>query len=246
MARHPRSVDNAIARFDELAHRLDGHTVASVRATGRHYGRQLRSVGRRIRNIAFALLALMLGTIALGLTLNGIGLTGLFAVAVATIFILIFFSVWPSGEPKRAAFSDKLPTRAVVQGLDSYLVSQRRALPTPAARRVDAITAQLPMLEHKLADLNPLDPLAQDARRLMGQHLPDLIDRYERVPAQYRSERDGEGLTVDERLVAGLDAAKAALDDIGTKLVQSDRDALETQGRFIESRYRDGVGGNQS
>jgi hypothetical protein len=74
----------------------------------------------------------------------------------------------------------------------------------------------------------------------MGKHLPELIDRYERVPAQYRAERDGEGMTVDERLVAGLDAARQALDDIGGKLSKQDIDAFETQGRFIESRYKDG------
>jgi hypothetical protein len=66
-----------------------------------------------------------------------------------------------------------------------------------------------------------------------------LIDRYERVPAAYRQERDGEGLTVDERLVKSLDAAREALDEIGARLAQSDRDAFETQGRFIESRYKD-------
>jgi hypothetical protein len=74
----------------------------------------------------------------------------------------------------------------------------------------------------------------------MGKHLPELIERYERVPPEYRHQRDGEGLTVDERLVASLDAAREALDDLGSRLVQQDRDAFETQGRFIESRYKDG------
>jgi hypothetical protein len=73
----------------------------------------------------------------------------------------------------------------------------------------------------------------------MGKHLPELIDRYERVPAAYRQEKDGEGLTVDERLVASLDAAKTALDDVADRLSRSDREAFETQGRFIESRYKD-------
>jgi hypothetical protein len=74
----------------------------------------------------------------------------------------------------------------------------------------------------------------------MGKHLPELIERYERVPAAYRRERDGDGLTVDERLVAGLDAAKTALDDLGRKLAHEDLSAFETKGRFIESRYKDG------
>ena len=95
------------------------------------------------------------------------------------------------------------------------------------------------MLEHRLAETDILDPLAQDARRLMGKHLPELIERYERVPASYRRERDGEGMTVDERLVAGLDAARTALDDLGRKLAHEDLSAFETKGRFIESRYKD-------
>ena len=38
----------------------------------------------------------------------------------------------------------------------------------------------------------------------MGKHLPELIERYERIPPAYRNERDGAGLTVEQRLVAGL------------------------------------------
>jgi hypothetical protein len=76
----------------------------------------------------------------------------------------------------------------------------------------------------------------------MGKHLPELIDRYERIPAGYRQQPDGEGLTADQRLVASLDAARQALGDIGEKLVQGDRQAFETQGRFIESRYKDESG----
>jgi hypothetical protein len=87
--------------------------------------------------------------------------------------------------------------------------------------------------------VDALDPLAQDARRLMGKHLPELIDRYERIPPAFRLERDGEGMTVDERLVAGLEAAGEALAEIGAKLTRNDLDAFETHGRFIESRYKD-------
>ena len=47
-------------------------------------------------------------------------------------------------------------------------------------------------------------------------------------------------MSVDQRLVAGLDAARVALDDLGRQLAKDERDAFETQGRFIESRYRDG------
>ena len=71
----------------------------------------------------------------------------------------------------------------------------------------------------------------------MSIHLPGLIDRYLHVPAAYRSERDGEGKTVDERLIEGLAAGRTALQEIGEKLARADVLALETQGRFIQSRY---------
>ena len=185
-----------------------------------------------------ALGALIAATLGFGLIVGPIGWTGLFLVGLATLAILLYFSFMPA-EPKRVAYSEQLPTGTVVRQLESMLVRRRAALPAPAAQRADAIGAQLPLLESRLAEVDPLDPLAQDARRLMGKHLPELIDRYERIPANYRREPDGEGLTADQRLVASLDAARQALGEIGDRLVQTDRQAFETQGRFIESRYRD-------
>jgi hypothetical protein len=71
----------------------------------------------------------------------------------------------------------------------------------------------------------------------MSIHLPGLIDRYANVPPAYRSERDGEGKTVDERLVESLAAARAALSEVSEQLARTDLAAFETQGRFIKSRY---------
>jgi hypothetical protein len=68
------------------------------------------------------------------------------------------------------------------------------------------------------------------------------------VPAQYRRERDGDGMSVDERLVSGLDAARSAIDDLGRQLSKQEVDEFQTQGRFVENRYRNddlGTGGTQ-
>ena len=238
MARQPRSVGEAIARFDELSARLDGH----VPAAARRLGRGAAATGRRLATIGMAVGALIIGTIAFGLFVGPIGIGGLFVVAVAILFILIFFSVWPSAQPKEKPFREDMPNREVVRTLDGFLTRRRNALPAPAALRVDAISQRLPLLESRLGEVDALDPLAQDARRLMGKHLPELIERYERVPPAYRGERDGEGMTVDERLATSLDAARTALDDIGAKLTKGDLDAFSTQGRFIESRYKDDPG----
>jgi hypothetical protein len=240
MARTPRSVEEAIARFDEYSARLDGHTPAQSSLSRRYYGRAAGKVARRMATMGMAIGALIVATIVFGL-FQPIGITGLFFVGLATLAILLLAAFWPS-EPKRVAYSEQLPTASVVRQLENMLVRRRSALPVPAAQRADAIGSQLPLLESRLAEVDPLDPLAQDARRLMGKHLPELIERYERIPAAYRHQPDGEGLTADQRLVASLDAARNALGEIGDKLVQGDRQAFETQGRFIESRYKEDGG----
>ncbi len=238
MARPPRSVDEMSDRWDEYKARLDGYGPAASDVRRRYYGRAAGTLARRAATMGMALAALIVATIGFGLIVGPIGITGLFLVALATLAILLLFSFWPS-EPKRVAYNEQLPTGTVVRQLENMLVRRRAALPAPAAQRTDAIGAQLPLLESRLAEVDALDPLAQDARRLMGKHLPELIERYERIPDAYRHEPDGEGLTADQRLVASLDAARQALGEIGDKLVQGDRRAFETHGRFIESRYRE-------
>lgn len=236
MTQHPRSVERAIARFDEVMGRIDRGASARA-AQRRQLTRGAAAVARKIANIGMAVGALIVATLVFGLIVGPIGITGLFVVAALMMLAVVLFSIWP-GEERVVDYKEDMPNKAVVQRLDGLLLRKRAALPSPAATRIDAISRQLPLLESRLAETNILDPLAQDARRLMGKHLPELIERYERVPPAYRHERDGEGLTVDERLIAGLDAAKDALGDLGRKLAHEDMTAFESQGRFIESRYK--------
>jgi hypothetical protein len=245
MARHPRSVDQALARFEEVMGRID-RTRGTGEAQRRLQRRRLEQMRGKLGNMGMAIGVLIAATLAFGLLVGPIGITGLFVVAALMFLAVLLFSVWPGADRPVVEYREDMPNKAVVQRLDSLLVHKRAALPAPATSRLDAISAQLPLLEDRLSKTAELDPLAQDARRLMGKHLPELIERYERVPAEYRRERDGEGLTVDERLVAGLDAAKTALDDLGRKLAHEDLTAFETQGRFIESRYKDSEDGIRS
>ena len=117
----------------------------------------------------------------------------------------------PSAERSAAAPPADLPNGEMVQRFDSYLYRTRAALPAPAQAEVDPLSAILPSLKQTLERVDTFDPNAQDARRLMSIHLPGLIERYSHVPAAYRSEKDGEGKTADERLVEALAASRAAL-----------------------------------
>jgi len=239
MSLHLPHIDRKIARFDSELDRI-GRLAATRAADGGDYRPPRRGTGwaKKVAAAAIAVGIVMAATAVLGVILDGIGLGGFVLSLLAMAAVAAFF-LMPRREKPIVDYREDMPNAAVVQRLDNLLAVKRPALPAPAASRIEAISRQLPLLENRLAQTEILDPLAQDARRLMGKHLPELIERYERVPPDYRRERDGEGLTVDERLVQGLDAAKTALDELGRKLTREDMAAFETQGRFIESRYKE-------
>ena len=230
-------VERAIARFDRVTRQLDQRGGPAEAAARRERQRLNTGVGRTAAKIAGVVVMIWVVAMVIGL-LKPIGMIGFLAalfVTVAAVGLMIERSVKQSVSPP--APSADLPNGPMVERFDSYLYRVRPALPAPARAQIDAISAALPSLKQTLERLDTLDPQAQDARRLMSIHLPGLIERYANVPADYRKEQDGEGKTVDERLVEALAASRAALGDISEKLARADMAAFETQGRFIESRY---------
>src|SRR5690349_16635395 len=150
MSGHPRGVDQAIARFDEVMGRID-RSAASRAAQFRVQSRGLAAAGRKLGYIGIALAILFAVTVGLGLAADGIGLGGLFIVASLMVLIVLGIGFFPTERPI-VDFKEDMPNKAVVQRLDSLLVRKRQALPAPAASRIDAISAQLPLLENRLSE----------------------------------------------------------------------------------------------
>ena len=231
--------DATLARADRVMARVDERQGASGDARKRERDRRLGGYGRAFTRATIAGLVIIVGALAFGL-LNPIGIIG-FVVAVGiaiAAFGLIFFVGVAS-----TATAPKIPTDAsngeMVDKFDSYMFRARRGLPAPAQAEIDRIGQALPPLRESLARLGDTVPEAQDARRLLSIHLPGLIDRYLHVPAAYRTEADGEGKTVDQRLTEALVAGREALGDISQSLARGDVAAFETQGRFIEAKYKE-------
>ena len=229
-------VERAVARFERVTRSLDERGGPARQAAQRERQRLNADLGRRVKRVGVAIGLISLITIAIGFVMP-IGMFGFLAAVGLAIGIaaLLAFSPWP--ERIAAAPTTDLPNGEMVQRFDSYLYRTRRALPAAAQSQIDGISAALPGLRQTLERIETFDPNAQDARRLMSIHLPALIDRYMRVPAAFRQEQDGEGKTVDERLIEGLAAGRTALNEIAEQLARADVAALETQGRFIKSRY---------
>lgn len=228
--------DKVIARADRVMRQLDDRDGAVREAARRERQRVNADLMRRVGRVGVAIGVISLLTILVGL-ITPIGMFGFLAAVGVAIGIAALLAFMPSGKNNPTAPAADLPNGQMVQRFDSYLYRQRPALPAPARAELDAISRILPSLKLTLERIDDLNPDAQDARRLMSKHLPGLIDRYVNVPPAYRSQRDGEDVSVDERLVEGLKAGRGALEEISENLARSDVAALETQGRFIKSRY---------
>lgn len=230
-------VENAIARFERVAQQLDQRDGPARAAARRERERLNAGLGRTAVKVAGAVILIWLATVIIGLV-KPIGIFGFLAALVVTVVIGgVMIARGGRQIVSAPAPSTDLPNGPMVDRFDSYILRVRRALPPPAQAQLDSISAALPSLKQCLERVDTLDPRAQDARRLMSVHLPGLIDRYANVPQAFRSEQDGEGKTVDERLVESLEAAKTALGEVSQQLARSDLAAFETQGRFIKSRY---------
>lgn len=228
--------DRVIERADRVMRQLDERDGAVREAARRERQRLNAGLMRRATRVGVAIGVISLITIVIGMV-QPIGMFGFLAAIGIAIGIAALLGFMPSGKNNPIAPPADLPNGTMVQRFDSYLYRQRAALPAPARAEIDAISRILPSLKQTLERVDDLNPEAQDARRLMSKHLPGLIDRYVNVPSAYRGQKDGENVTVDERLIEGLAAGREALTEVSEKLAKSDLAAFETQGRFIKSRY---------
>lgn len=236
MTEKTEKADLVIAHADRVMARLDSRSGIVREARNRELQRLNEGLVRTLVKIGVAVGVISIATIAIGLFMP-IGMFGFLAAVGLAIGIAAVIAFSGGREIAKPVVTPDLPNGEMVQRFDSYIYRTRAALPAPAQAEIDQLSAQLPGLRRTLDRLPTLDPNAQDARRLMSIHLPGLIDRYLHVPSAYRGQQDGEGITVDERLVEALGAGRVALSEISEKLAKADMMAFETQGRFIKSRY---------
>ena len=228
------AIDHANAVFSRIDQRQ-----GSVRDAAKRERQRLNSgLMRTLVRVGVAIGEISIATIVIGIIIP-IGMFGFLAAVGLAVGVAALLAVSGGREIAAPNVRADLPNAEMVQRFDSYMFRARRALPAPAQAEVDLLSAQLTPLKQTLERVDQSDPNAQDARRLMSTHLPGLIDRYLHVPGAYRTEQDGEGVSVDQRLVEALAAGRQALTDISEKLARQDLAAFETQGRFIQSRYSD-------
>ncbi len=212
-------------------------------AVRRRAERKARRIGQKALRMALMVVAVIFATIFYGVAIGPIGVGSLMLIVLATMCAMVALATFPrdtAPEPMKLATArpDVLPAQ-----VDQWLDAKRRALPALAAPKVDAISAQLAALAPQMAKVPAGDPTALELNRLLGKHLPELVDRYENVaPAQRKVASTPGGPTIERQLVDGLGLIEAELVRVNDDLGRQDRDAFAVQGKFLENRYgKDGT-----
>ncbi len=212
-------------------------------AARRRAERKARRAGQKALRMAMTIAAVVVGTIVYGVAIGPIGIGMLMLIVLATIMACALLGIFPRdlALPSMKLATAK-PTVLPAQ-VDAWLDAKRRALPALAAPKVDAISAQLAALAPQLAAVPVGDPTALELNRLLGKHLPDLVDRYEKVAPAQRMVAVAPGQpTIERQLVDGLGLIEAELARVSDELGKTDRDAFLVQGKFLENRYgKDGT-----
>ena len=214
---------------------------SAIHTVGPSLGRRSRLMKRRhrLRRLARAVIAASLVWIVAlvaGFTVNGLGIGGLivtFFVMAVVFTLLLLFPRMRAPAPADIRGSD---IKSLAGRTELFLESQRAALPPPAQTLLDRIGSELDHLGPQLATLKEREPAADEARRLLGEHLPGLIESYTRIPPALRGQPNA-GATPEEQLVGGLDIIAREIGTMTGQIASGELDALATRGRYLETKY---------
>lgn len=231
----------ADARTTLQRQRDGGPRVTGGRSIGKRSAELKRlHVLRKAARIAFAVMVILFSALVAGLVIGGIGFTGLVVTFLAIAAAVTAFGLFPRLKVPELAALNRGDTRTMVARTELWLEAQRPALPAPAAGLIDQIGVQLDGLGLQLEGVDPAEPAVSEVRKLVGEHLPGMVESYRRIPANLRREqRDGRG--ADQQLIDGLGKISQEIDAVTRQLAAGDLDALAVRGRFLDYKYGDGL-----
>jgi len=226
-------VDDLVRRSNELIARTS-ERYRSASARGRAHKR--KDLMSRLKRMILAAIAVVVGATVFGF-ITPLGSTGLLVVMGLLLACLLFAFVpaTPVVTPDKLGETD---LKALPLKTEIWLENQRKALPAPAIPILDAIGNRLETLAPQLATLNPQEPAALEVRRLLSDHLPELVTGYQSIPAPLRNQPRN-GRVPDAQLVEGLSVIEQEIATMTEQLASGDLDKLAAHNRYLELKYQE-------
>ena len=190
----------------------------------------------KVSRAAVAVGAVLIGAGIVGTIINGIGFSGVMITALAVAAAAYALLRYPK-MPMPTTESLRQTDLATLAGkTEMWLESQRPALPAPAINLMQGIGLRLDQLAPQLQNLSDNDPAAREVRKLVGEHLPELINGYKRIPETLKRKEHG-GKTPEQQLVDGLKLIDREIETMTGQISRGELDKLATRGRFLELKY---------
>ncbi len=190
----------------------------------------------KLSKAALAVGVVLIGAGVVGAIIDGIGFWGVMItgiVGAAAAYVLMRYPEMPMPTIESLRQTDL----ATLAGkTEIWLEAQRPALPPPAVTVMQDIGIRLDQLAPQLQTLDDTDPAAREVRKLVGEHLPELINGYKRIPESLKRKEHG-GKTPEQQLVDGLKLIDREIETMTGQISRGELDKLAVRGRYLELRY---------
>lgn len=216
---------------------LRRHSERGQSLSTRARARRNAGLMRKVKYAFWAVLAILLGSAVAGFVLP-LGTTGVMVALGVMIAAVLLIALAPTESRVKTEALAQTDLAALPFKTEIWLENQRKALPAPAVTLVDSIGVKLEALAPQLERLGEQEPAAQEIRRLLADHLPELVTGYQSIPAPLRRE-ERNGRVPEKQLVEGLSVIDAEISRMSENLASGDLDKLATQNRFLELKYQE-------
>ena len=222
--------------------RAGGRRVGSIgrQSAALKRGHVLRKLGR----IGLVIAGIWVAASIAGLIIGGIGWTGIILTVMATAIAFVVLARYPKMEAPTKASLKGGDVKSLVGRTEMWLETQRRALPPPAVKLVDHIGLQLDALGMQLNDVDPVHPALGDVRKLVGEHLPGVIDGFRKIPEHLRYE-DRAGTNPNKQFMESLGLISTEIDSVTRQLASGAIDDLAIKTRYLDYKYGSAMDGDE-
>jgi hypothetical protein len=233
-----RELERALVDTEDFLMRQLGSRAAREAST-RRLKRGAAEALRRVRRAGLIAVLLLLALVLL----TAFGSAGFFTwlVALPVVFMAAGISMaFPTraARPPEAPSADvvaRIPLPVLAEKCEQWLLDRCDELPRSALPSADLILGRLRHLRPALADVPETSPLHGEVRRLVGGHLPRLVDSYLALPPEVRDPRSENS----RRLTESLDSVAEEMSRLCGEIDGCRAANFEIEHRFIESRYRE-------